>query len=95
MHSWFGEAIEAGIAAGEFADTDADALADRVLAMLDGLGIRALVRDRVVPLDRARAEVWRVLAGEVGLDPEMPSLPSADRPGAPLARDASNGDRRD
>ena len=75
MHRWFSEAIEAGIAAGEFADTDPDALADRLLALLDGLGIRALVRDPAVRLDLARAEVWRVLADEVGLGPEMPSSP--------------------
>lgn len=84
MHRWFSEAIEAGIAAGEFADRDADALADRLLAMLDGLGIRALVRDRAVPLEWARAEVWRVLADEVGLGPEIPSRPGADRSDAPL-----------
>jgi AcrR family transcriptional regulator len=68
MHRWFGGAIEAGIAGGEFADTDVDALVDRTLAMLDGLGIRALIRDPAVPLPRARSEVWRVLAGELGLD---------------------------
>ena len=73
MHRWFSEAIQAGIAAGEFADTDPDALADRLLAMLDGLGIRALVRDPAVPLQRARAEVWRLLADDLGLSPEMPS----------------------
>jgi len=73
MHRWFSEAIADGIAAGEFADTDPDALADLLLAMLDGLGIRVLLRDREIPLHWARAEVWRVLAGEVGLDPEMPS----------------------
>src|SRR5262249_44050908 len=77
MHRWFSEAIEAGIAAGEFADTDPDALADRLLALLDGLGIRALVRDPAVRLDLARAEVWRVLAGEGGLGPPMPSSPGA------------------
>jgi AcrR family transcriptional regulator len=73
-HRWFAEAIEAGIADGEFARTDVDALADRVLALLDGFGIRALVRDPSVPLDWARREVWRALAAELGLDPEIPSL---------------------
>ena len=57
-----------GTAAGEFADTAPDALADRLLAMLDGLGIRALVRDPAVPLESA-AEVWRVLAYEVDWAP--------------------------
>jgi AcrR family transcriptional regulator len=74
MHRWFGEAIEAGIVDGEFARTDVDALVDRALAMLDGFGIRALIRDPAVPLDWARREVWRTLAAELGLDPEMPAL---------------------
>jgi AcrR family transcriptional regulator len=73
MHRWFGDEIEAGIADGEFAQADVDALTDRVLALLDGLGIRALVRDPSVPLDWARGEVWRVLAAELGLDAEIPS----------------------
>jgi AcrR family transcriptional regulator len=72
MHRWFREEISAGIAAGEFSDCDADALTDRLLAMLDGFGIRALVRDPAVPLEWARGEVWRVLADALGLDPEMP-----------------------
>jgi AcrR family transcriptional regulator len=74
MHRWFSDAIEAGIADGEFAHSDVDELTDRVLALLDGFGIRALVRDPSVPLDWARGEVWRTLAAELELDPEMPSL---------------------
>jgi AcrR family transcriptional regulator len=73
MHAWFADGIKAGVAAGEFADTDVDALADRVLALLDGFGIRALVRDPEVPLDWARGEVWRVLAAELGLDGAIPT----------------------
>jgi AcrR family transcriptional regulator len=72
MHAWFSDEIAAGIADGEFADCDADALTDTALAMLDGFGIRALVRDPAVPLDWARSEVWQVLAGTLGLDPEIP-----------------------
>jgi AcrR family transcriptional regulator len=74
MHRWFADAIRAGIAAGEFSDCDADALADRVMAMLDGFGIRALVRDPAVPLDWARGEVWGVLAEQLGLGREIPGL---------------------
>jgi AcrR family transcriptional regulator len=73
MHRWFRDEIAAGIAAGEFSDCDADALADRVVAVLDGFGIRALVRDPEVSLEFARSEVWQVLAPQLGLDLEMPA----------------------
>ncbi len=75
MHRWFADAISTGIGDGEFTDADVDPLVDRVLAMLDGFGIRALVRDPAVPVDRAREEVWRLLASELGLDAEMPAVP--------------------
>jgi AcrR family transcriptional regulator len=70
MHDWFRKAIAEGIESGEFRSTDPDRLADRLLALLDGFGIRALVGD--LPIERARAEAWAVLAAELGLDPEPP-----------------------
>lgn len=73
MHKWLAEEIRAGIAAGEFTDCDVDVLVDRVLALLDGFGIRAMVRDPAMPVGWARAEVWRVLAADLGLDAEMPA----------------------
>ena len=57
MHEWFKEAIEE-----ELPDADADATADRVLALIDGFGVRALLGDPAMPLDRAREEVWAGLA---------------------------------
>jgi AcrR family transcriptional regulator len=71
MHEWFADAIGAGIAAGEFRATDVDRLTDRTLALLDGFGIRVLVDD--LPIERARAEAWAVLAQELGLDPDPPA----------------------
>jgi AcrR family transcriptional regulator len=70
MHDWFREAIAEGIESGEFRSTDPDRLADRLLALLDGFGIRALVGD--LPIERARAEAWAVLAAELGLDADPP-----------------------
>jgi AcrR family transcriptional regulator len=70
MHDWFRDAIVDGIEGGELRATDPDRLADRVLALLDGFGIRALVGD--LPIERARAEVWALLAAELGLDAEPP-----------------------
>jgi len=57
MHEWFREAIEE-----ELPDLDPDATADRVLALIDGFGVRALLGDPAVPLERAREEVWAGLA---------------------------------
>ena len=71
MHVWFADAIAAGIEAGEFrAEADPGRTADRVLAMCDGFGVRALLTE--LSLDRARADVWAFLAHELGLDPRMP-----------------------
>ncbi len=71
MHVWFSDAIAAGIEAGEFrAEADPGRTADRVLAMCDGFGVRALLTE--LSLDRARADVWAFLAHELGLDPRMP-----------------------
>jgi hypothetical protein len=70
MHEWFSEAIAEGVESGEFRSTDPDRLADRLLALLDGFGIRVLVGD--LPIAHARAEAWAVVAGELGLDPEPP-----------------------
>jgi AcrR family transcriptional regulator len=69
MHRWFVEAIEAGIEAGDFAPCDTTAAADRVLALIDGFGVRALLGDPAMPLERAREEVWAVLARDLGLAP--------------------------
>jgi AcrR family transcriptional regulator len=68
MHVWLREEIEAGIASGEFVASDAGAVADRVLALIDGFGVRALLEDPAMPLERAREEVWAVLARDLGLE---------------------------
>ncbi len=54
MHEWFAQEIEAGIAAGEFAAGDLDRVVDRLLALIDGYGLRALIEDPRVPVERAR-----------------------------------------
>jgi AcrR family transcriptional regulator len=68
MRRWFAEAIAAGVQAGEFdANVDPDRTADRVLALCDGFGVRALLGD--LEIDRARAGVWAVLSRDLGVDP--------------------------
>jgi AcrR family transcriptional regulator len=67
MHAWLREAIEDGVASGEFAGCDAGAVADRALALIDGFGVRALLGDPEVPIARARQEVWEGLARDLGV----------------------------
>jgi AcrR family transcriptional regulator len=67
MRTWFAEAIAAGAEAGEFnPSADPERVADRVLALCDGYGVRALLGD--LPTERAREEVWAVLAQELRID---------------------------
>ena len=67
MHAWFGEALAQGIASGEFTVADAGRTVDRLLALIDGYGIRALTEDPGMPVERAREEIWAVLAADLGL----------------------------
>jgi AcrR family transcriptional regulator len=67
MRAWFAEEIAAGVADGEFDRCDPEDVADRVLALLDGFGVRNLIGDSQVPLERARRAVSSVLARDLGL----------------------------
>jgi len=71
MHAWFVEAIEAG-----GFDCDAGRVADRVVALLDGLGLRALLGDPAMPVERAREEVWDALARDIGVDAAAHAAPA-------------------
>ncbi len=68
MHVWFAEAIAEGVAAGEFTAADPERTADRLLALIDGYGIRALNEDPTMPVERAREEIWAAIAGELGVE---------------------------
>ena len=65
LHSWFADEVEAGVASGEFPVCDVGAVVDGALAMLDGCGIRALIGDSRLSLDRARALVWASIARDL------------------------------
>jgi AcrR family transcriptional regulator len=67
MHAWFMEAIEAGVARGELRVTDPDRVTDRLLALIDGYGIRALSEDPAMPVARAREEIWAAVAPDLGV----------------------------
>jgi len=66
MHAWFADAIAAGEASGEFTVADRDRTVERLLALIDGYGIRALTEDPTMPLERARTEIWEAIAADLG-----------------------------
>jgi AcrR family transcriptional regulator len=67
MRAWFAEAIADGVQRGEFAPCDPDRVADRVLALVDGYGVRVVTQDPEMPLERAREEILAALRAELGL----------------------------
>jgi AcrR family transcriptional regulator len=68
---WVAGLIRAGVESGEFrADADPEALADIAMALLDGTGVRALISDPEMEVERARALVAERLAAELGLEPD-------------------------
>jgi AcrR family transcriptional regulator len=68
---WLAGVIEAGVKRGEFdPPEDLDDLLDRAMAVLDGAGLRALLRDPAMEIGRARRLAAELLGGELGVDPE-------------------------
>jgi AcrR family transcriptional regulator len=81
MREWLADGIAAGIKDGAFSDdADPERVADRLMALADGYGVRVLIG--ALDIGHARREVWAGLAGELGLPEEPP---------APLARPAAGG----
>jgi AcrR family transcriptional regulator len=89
MHAWFREEIEAGVKAGEFARCDPDEVTDRLLALLDGYGVRTLIGDGAVPLERARRGVSSALARDLGLGEALTAAPDQAGEPAPSAARAA------
>jgi AcrR family transcriptional regulator len=68
-HDWLEEVLKRGVDSGEFtAPEDLPALTDRTMALLDGLGLRALLHDPTMDIDAARAQVADFLAPQLGID---------------------------
>lgn len=87
MRAWFADEITAGIADGEFSRCDPDEVADRTLALLDGFGVRTLIGDPAVPLERARRAVSGALARDLGLGERLVDAPPP-APGLTVTRAA-------
>jgi AcrR family transcriptional regulator len=71
LHAWFADEIQAGVRDGEFARCDPQEVADRTLALLDGFGVRTLIGDSAIPLERARQSVQASLAADLGLGEQL------------------------
>jgi AcrR family transcriptional regulator len=66
---WMTAVIGAGLESGEFtSDHSPEEIADVAMALLDGAGIRALIRDPEIDVERARDLVAQALAHELGID---------------------------
>jgi AcrR family transcriptional regulator len=89
LHAWFRDEIAAGVEDGEFARCDPDDVADHVLALLDGYGVRTLIGDGAIPLDRARHAVSSALARELDPRPPQGETLQAREPAPSAARAAS------
>ena len=63
--TWIAAAVAEGVAAGEFARVDPGATADLAMALIDGLGLRVLLRDPSMPLELARERIAEILAREL------------------------------
>jgi AcrR family transcriptional regulator len=66
-HAWFADAVAAGIAGGEFRAVDADSVAARIIGLIDGMGLRALLSDPAMAVGRARHEIVGATAAELGV----------------------------
>jgi AcrR family transcriptional regulator len=66
---WMAALIRAGAESGEFRpDVDVDAVANVAMALLDGVGVRALIDDPAMDVEAARALVAERLAAELGIE---------------------------
>jgi AcrR family transcriptional regulator len=73
---WIAEVVEDGIANGEFRARDARAVVQRLVAAIDGVGLRVLVDDPAMTLARARRLIAEQLAIELDTEPERFDAPA-------------------
>jgi AcrR family transcriptional regulator len=79
LHAWFADEIAAGVNSHEFERCDPQEVTDRVLALLDGFGVRNLIGDSTISLDRARRSVASALARDLGLGERLVSRTRASK----------------
>ena len=80
MRDWYLDAIVTGIERGDLrTELEPERVADRILALCDGYGIRVLFRD--LDVEHARREIWTAVAGELGLPADPPPLTATSERG--------------
>ena len=68
---WMESLIRAGVESAEWSpERDPAEIAELAIAVIDGAGVRALIRDPATGIDHARSLVAGLLADELGIDAE-------------------------
>ena len=67
--AWIAEVVDEGLATGEFQAEDGLAVVQRLIASIDGVGLRVLVDDPAMKLEHARRLVVEGVAVQLGADP--------------------------
>jgi AcrR family transcriptional regulator len=65
---WVAEIIADGVERGEFRCEDPERLADHSMALFDGMGLRALIEDPEMDVERAQHEIAGILAAQLGIE---------------------------
>jgi hypothetical protein len=85
-HVWLRDIVAAGVESGEFtAPVNIDAFTDTLMGLLDGLGLRALLRDPTMDLSEARRRVADFVSAPLGIKPAA-LLATSDPSPAPPGR---------
>jgi AcrR family transcriptional regulator len=66
LREWLANAIAAGVEAGQFQDVHPERVADRVIALADGYGVRVLIEE--LDIEVARREILADLASQLGVE---------------------------
>jgi AcrR family transcriptional regulator len=72
LREWIGGTLREGINRGEFVACDVPAVTDLLLALVDGYGIRLILDDPLLSLDRTRAQIWTCVGRELGITRPFP-----------------------
>jgi AcrR family transcriptional regulator len=70
-HRWIEDVIVAGVERGEFRTDDPGRVADQVMALTDGMGLRVLIDDPAMTLERAHRLSAEAIGAELAIDPDL------------------------